>query len=101
MTALKALLDVLNLIGYQNWWSHGHPNTLGQMNRGILVSCGNHYCTGTVHLEMDFKSPRFLRQIIYSRYRVDEENAHIQKNGSIYVLLWMSYVLLVEAAFLD
>ena len=35
-----------NLIGYQNWWSHGHPKTLGQMNRGILVSCGNQYCTG-------------------------------------------------------
>ena len=36
-----------NLIGYQNWWSHGHPKTLGQMNCGILVSCGNQYCTCT------------------------------------------------------
>ena len=36
-----------NLIGYQNWWSHGNKKTLGQINRGILVSCGNHYCNGT------------------------------------------------------
>ena len=36
-----------NLIGCQNWWSHGHPKNLGQMNCGILVSCGNQYCTGT------------------------------------------------------
>ena len=35
-----------NLSGQQNWLSHGHPKTLGQMNRGILVSCGNQYCIG-------------------------------------------------------
>ena len=35
-----------NLIGCQNWWSHGHPKQLGQINRGIVVSCGYQYFTG-------------------------------------------------------
>ena len=34
------------LIGYKNWWSYGHPKTLGQMNRGILGTCRNQYRTG-------------------------------------------------------
>ena len=37
------------LIDYKNWWSHGHPKTLGQINRGILGTCVNQYCTGTYH----------------------------------------------------
>ena len=36
------------IIGYKNWWSNGHPKRLGQMNRGILVTCGNQYCTSNV-----------------------------------------------------
>ena len=34
-------------IGYKNWWYYGHLKTLGQMNRGILGTCGNQYFTGT------------------------------------------------------
>ena len=36
------------LIGYKNWWSYGHPKTLGQMNSGILVTCGNQYRTSNI-----------------------------------------------------
>ena len=33
------------IIGYKNLWSYGHPKTLGQMNRGLLGTCGNQYPT--------------------------------------------------------
>ena len=39
------------LIGYKNWLNYGHPKTLGQMNRGILGTCGNQYYTGTVRMK--------------------------------------------------
>ena len=46
---VKSVVDERKtLYGYKNWWSYGHPKTLGQMNRGILGTCGNQYPTGIV-----------------------------------------------------
>ena len=57
----------------------------------------------TVHLEMnhglDFKTPKILHHIIYSRFRLDEENPYMKKK--LDVLFRMSYSMSVEASFLN
>ena len=53
-----------------------------------------------MHLEttrgLDFKTPKSPHHVIYSRYRLDEENPFMQK--TLYVLSWLSYAMFVEAA---
>ena len=39
-----------NIIGYKNCWSHSHQEHFGQINRGILGTCGNQYCTSTAFI---------------------------------------------------
>ena len=46
--ALKALLDLLKSDWLPKLVEPRHPKTWGQMNHGILVYCGNQYCTGIV-----------------------------------------------------
>ena len=57
----------------------------------------------TVHLEtthgLGFKTPKFPRHVVYSRYRLDEENPYTQK--ILYVLFWMIYAMFVESEYLN
>ena len=54
----------------------------------------------TVYLEttdgLDFKTQKFPPHIIYSRYRIDEENPYTQ--FFLFVLFWMGYAMSVEVA---
>ena len=49
----------------------------------LYCTRGRFFCT--VHLEtthgLDFKTPKFPRHVIYSRYRIDEENLYMPKKA--------------------
>ena len=48
---------------------------------------------------LDFRTQKFPHDVIYSYYRLEEENTYMPI--FIYVIFWISYVMFVEAASLE
>ena len=50
--------------------------------------------------KLDFKTPKFPSQVIYSRYRLDEDNPCVYI-VLLYLLFCMGYAMFVESASLN